>query len=90
MHSKILHTFCLFAVGTTLVISTSVQAESAKSAKSADKAIEAKVMQSIDRDRNGRLDRREQSNARQLQRIVDQDWDGKISDEDCQLDRSKR
>ena len=78
MHSKILHTFCLLAVGTTLVVSTSVQAESA------EKAIESKVKQSIDRDRDGRLDREEQGNARQLHRIVDQDWDGKVSDEEKQ------
>ena len=73
MHSKILHTFSLFAVGASLVVSSSVQAESP------DQVIESKVKQSIDRDRDGRLDWKEQGNARQLQRIVDQDWDGTVS-----------
>jgi penicillin-binding protein 2 len=49
----------MLAVGTTLVVSNSVRAESAESA---EKAIESKVMQSIDRNRDGLPDRDREGN----------------------------
>ena len=62
MHCKILQTFSLFTAGAVLAVSASVQAASPEA------MIESKVKQSIDRDRDGRLNRDEQAYARQLQR----------------------
>ena len=43
MHSKLLHTFTLFALGTALAVTSSAQAATA------EQALESKVKQSIDR-----------------------------------------
>ena len=82
MHHKILRTLSVFATGAFIAVSVSAQPASPEQM---EKVIESKVKQSIDSDRDGKLNRREQTYARQLQRLVDQDWDGKVSDYEKQL-----